>query len=79
MKIVQDKTTGRIPKEVSIATAIAGTIDTSFSEGSVERIVDRVRSCSDILCKLVQALHENKHLTDDQVADMLGYRYSVEE
>ena len=66
-------------RKVSIAKAIEDTIDTSMSDGQIERVQDKVQEGAELIGKLVQALYENGHLTNAQIADMINYRYTIEE
>lgn len=66
--------------EASIADAIGGTIDEAgYDGGQVERVADRASKQAEMFGQLIQLLHQNGCLRDEQVASMLGYRYTVEE
>lgn len=64
-------------KEVSIADAIDGSIDDRLNDGHLERVSGKADNAAKMLGQLVQMLHENGCLRDEQVASMLGYRYTV--
>ena len=80
MKIIQHKNwTGR-ECEVSISDAIEDSIDdASYSGGIAEMAHSKIVNVSKIIGKLVQCLHERKLLTDDNVKDMLSWKYTVED
>lgn len=80
MKIIQHKNwTGR-ECEVSISDAIEGSVDDAgYSGGIAEMAHSKIVSASKIIGKLVQSLYERKLLTDDEVKDMLSWKYDVEE
>lgn len=80
MKIIQHKNwTGR-ECEVSISDAIEGSVDDDgYSGGIAEMAHSKIVSTSKIIGKLVQSLYEHNLLTDDEVKDMLSWKYDVEE
>lgn len=80
MKIIQHKNWVGIERKVSISDAIEGSIDDSIENNGVAEDASRkADNCGKILGKLVQALYERKLLTDDEIKDMLNWRYTVEE
>lgn len=60
---------------VEMAFAIAGTITDRSDGGAIERAHDKADKCAEIVGQLVQALYENRQLTNEQVVSMLGFRY----
>ena len=72
--------TGYVGKrtEVSIADAIEDSCDDYLSEGRLETVASKVDKTAKLFGQLVQALYENKQLTNKQIADMLSYRYQME-
>jgi hypothetical protein len=80
MKIIQHNNWAGREREVSISDAIEGSIDDSVEScGVAEDANHKADNCAKILGMLVQNLHERKLLTDDEIKDMLNWRYTVEE
>ena len=80
MKIIEySNWTGR-QQEVDIADAIEGSIDDTIEHNGIAETADRkANNCGKMLAKIVQCLHERKLLTDDNVKDMLSWKYTVED
>lgn len=80
MKIIQNISWHGKECEVCIFTAIEGTISDAADEcGIAEMGNEKANKAAEILGKLIQALHRRNLLTDSEVADMIGWRYTVEE
>jgi hypothetical protein len=79
MKIIQHKNWSGRQREVSISDAIEGSIDDVGYNGVSEMAHSKIVNASQILGKLIQNLHESKLLTDDEIKDMLNWKYTVEE
>lgn len=65
--------------ETDIVLAISHTIENSTDGGAIEKAHYKVNKAAEIIGKLVQVLHENGHLTNTQVNDMLSYHFRVED
>lgn len=65
---------------VSIAEAIAGTLDTSdHGSGQLEDLTGNQRETGEMLGKLIEKLHSKGVFTDADVKDLLGWKFTVKE
>lgn len=80
MKIIQHKNWHERECQVDVSEAIEGTISDAADDcGIAEMGNEKANKGAEILGKLVQALHRRNLLTDSEVVDMLGWRYTVED
>lgn len=78
MKITAAVGFGQKRVEVSLAEAIDDSTDDYLSEGQLEQFSSKANNTAKLLGKLISALYENGKLTDKNIADMLSYRYQME-
>lgn len=65
---------------VSIAEAIAGTLDTSdHGSGQLEDLTGNQHETGEMLGKLVEKLYRKGVFSDADIVDLLGWKYTVKE
>lgn len=80
MKIIQNMNWRGRECEVCLVTAIEGTINDAGSDCDIAEMGnEKANKAAEILGKLIQALHKRNLLTDDEVVDMLSWRYTIKE
>jgi len=76
MKIICD-----YPKrEMSIANAIEHKLDSDGDrDGQIERAIATSSACTEMIGKIVQMLYDNQALSKDNIKDLIGYNFTVED
>jgi hypothetical protein len=65
---------------VSIAEAVEGSINNRDYVDQIENIQDTLNYTIKLIGKLIEDLHDNHKLTDDQIKSMLNlYKYNIED
>lgn len=80
MKITRDHWGKAERIEVGLADAIEASMsEASYGEGELERLRNHVDAQAKVIGVLVEALAEAGHLTEQAIANMLSYRYRIED
>lgn len=80
MKIIQNKDWPNRECQVTVAEAISGTIDDAAGDsGIAEMGNEKASKIGEILALVIENLHKRNLLTDSEITDMLGWRYTIEE
>ena len=78
MKIKYSTWSGKIV-DVSIADAVEGSVTSGDYSGHIENIEGHLSDVTKLVGKLVEALHTNRKLTDEQLKSMISWKYQIEE
>ena len=64
-------------QEIDIGDAIEASIE-GHSEDQISNLREQVSQLAKAVGVLVEAMHNRGNITDDQVSQLLGYRFEVE-